>query len=389
MKRVLLVTLLIISMLFMVGFTSVEGSYWENAKEMYEWDAIEQVSEMEFNLSTPDETYEYKINMNGKSNLKDLSSYLEIDVEDLKDLESIPTIKMYTDGADIYINREAIISLLSAMGIEDSIEIEEEYVAIKSSQNDFDLNSNMLQDTIEFIDNMDLGIDLDMVQDGNTYTLTLESDELIDLLDAYLEYSIVNIDQLPNAMPEEVIITDTEKQEVLEGYNNFVKEYKDMAKLFITGSNYYQESTFNEDEFKQKVKLYIETPMGQLHMNSESVSSKLESYDAELPTSVMKITDEELTELMMGQMIGGEFGELAALVELDGSYIKLDTYNIEEGQILLKVEDGKAYVRSEEVYELLNIKLDNMEEYFHIRELDNYGFNVQWNEMARTIEIYK
>lgn len=390
MKKILLVTLLIISMLSIVGFTSAGTSYWDNMKEIYEWDAIEEVSEMDINLSIPGESHEYKINTNGKSNLKDMSSYLEIKVEDIKGLQSVPTIKMYTSGSDIYINKEVVLSLLSAMGAEGSIDIQEEYIAIESAQNNMDFSSNMLQDTIGFIDNMDLGIDLDMVQEGNTYTLTLESDELIDLLDAYMGYVINNIDQLPNAMPEDVTITEAEKQEALKGYNTFVKEYKEMARMFISGSKYYQESIFGEDELKQKVKLDIKTPMGQLGMNSESVSTRLTSYNVELPKSVMRITSEELEELIMSQITVTEVETnvgLKALIGLDGSY-QIFGEDPKIGQIPLKVEDGKAYVTSAEIYELFNMELDNVEGYLHIRKLDDYGFHVDWNEENRTIEVY-
>ena len=40
---------------------------------------------------------------------------------------------------------------------------------------------NVLNEVIEFIDKMDLGMDLGMEKEGDTYTLTLESDELLDL----------------------------------------------------------------------------------------------------------------------------------------------------------------------------------------------------------------
>ena len=43
MKKVLFITLLVIMMLATVGFTSEGASYWEDMKEIYEWNAIEEV----------------------------------------------------------------------------------------------------------------------------------------------------------------------------------------------------------------------------------------------------------------------------------------------------------------------------------------------------------
>lgn len=387
MKKTLLVVLLVISMLTMVGFAPVEASYWEDVKEIYEWKAIEGESEIEFNLAIPDENYNYKVNINSKSNLEDFSSYVELKIEDLQGLQSIPTIKMYTHGADLYINKEAILSLLSAIGMGEDIEIEEEYVVIESSQNNVNVNPNMLNDMIEIIDNMDLGIDLGMEKKGNTYTLTLESDKLIDLLDAYLRYVIENMDQFTNLMQQEIMLTEIEKEEVLEAYNTFVESYKEMAKAFIAGSKYHQESTFGKDEYKQKMELVIVTPVGQLDMKSASTSVKLTSSNIKLPTSVMRITEQELTELMMGQIVTGGTG-LNAVMELDGSYLKFGEFGLEDGKIELKVEDGKSYITAEDVHKLLDVELD-FEGYLHIRELEDYGFNVQWNGENRTIEIYK
>lgn len=387
MKKTLLVVLLVISMLTMVGFAPVEASYWEDVKEIYEWKAIEGESEIEFNLAIPDENYNYKVNINSKSNLEDFSSYVELKIEDLQGLQSIPTIKMYTHGADLYINKEAILSLLSAIGMGEDIEIEEEYVVIESSQNNVNVNPNMLNDMVEIIDNMDLGIDLGMEKKGNTYTLTLESDKLIDLLDAYLRYVIENMDQFTNLMQQEIMLTEIEKEEVLEAYNTFVESYKEMAKAFIAGSKYHQESTFGKDEYKQKMELVIVTPVGQLDMKSASTSVKLTSSNIKLPTSVMRITEQELTELMMGQIVTGGTG-LNAVMELDGSYLKFGEFGLEDGKIELKVEDGKSYITAEDVHKLLDVELD-FEGYLHIRELEDYGFNVQWNGENRTIEIYK
>ncbi|NLM04908.1 MAG: hypothetical protein GX214_07805, partial [Clostridiales bacterium] len=57
-------------------------------------------------------------------------------------------------------------------------------------------NRDFIYEILAFVENMDLGIDLGMVQEGNTYTLELDSDQMIDLLDAYMRYIITNIDNL-------------------------------------------------------------------------------------------------------------------------------------------------------------------------------------------------
>ncbi len=308
MRKILLVTLLIISMLAMVGFTSVEASYWEEMKELYKWDAMEGESEAELDISIPDMDIDcqYKIYINSQSNLDDFSSYSEIKAEDVQGQLNIPVIEMYTYGSDLYINKEAVLSFLSAIGMTDDVEIEEEYIMLESGQNDIDIDSNMLNDVIEFIDKMDLGVDFNMEKEGNTYTLTLESDELIDLLDAYIRYIIENIDQLPDSLTQgqEIEITEEEKQKALEEYSVFVDEYKDLARSFIKGSKFYMQSTFEEGKYSENSQLDVKTPMGGLNMNVVSTTFKSETSGFELPTSVMKITADELAQLIVGRMVG-------------------------------------------------------------------------------------
>lgn len=391
MRKILLVTLLIISMLAMVGFTSVEASYWEEMKELYKWDAMEGESEAELDISIPDMDIDcqYKIYINSQSNLDDFSSYSEIKVEDVQGQLNIPVIEMYTYGSDLYINKEAVLSFLSAIGMTEGVEIEEEYIMLESGQNDIDIDSNMLNDVIELIDKMDLGVDFNMEKEGNTYTLTLESDELIDLLDAYIRYIIGNIDQLPDSLTQgqEIEITEEEKQKALEEYSVFVDEYKDLARSFIKGSKFYMQSTFEEGKYSENSQLDVKTPMGGLNMNVVSTTFKSETSGFELPTSVMKITAEELEQLIMDKIGGDTSAGLKAIIKLDGTYIKIGP-GLEEGQISLKVEDGKSYITVEDAEKLLGIKLEDIEDPFYVRQLDNYGFRVEWNEETRMIEIY-
>ncbi|HZJ76168.1 MAG TPA: hypothetical protein VFC70_00535 [Oscillospiraceae bacterium] len=403
MKRILLIALLVVSMLAVVGFTPVEASYWDEVKEIYKWDAMEGKSETEFSISVPDMDIDcqYKIYVNSQSSFDDFSSYSEIKVEDIQGQINIPVIKMYVHNSDIYINKEAVLALLSALNVDD-VEIEEEFVMLENDQNDIEIDFNkMLDDIIGFIDEMDLGMDFNITKRGSTYTLTLESDELIDFLDAYIRYFIENIDQMPDSLTQgqKIEITEEEKQEALDEYDTFIDEYKDLAKLFIKGSKYHMESKFEKDKYSENSQIKIlfkgipdvGIPTGELNMNTVSTTLKLKTSGIELPTSVMKITAEELQELLMSQMdVEEKFVNegLKAIIELDGSYAKFSKSGLEKGQIPLKVEDGKAYITIEDAEKLFDVKLEGLDDPFHIRQLDNYGFCVEWNDDLRIVEIY-
>lgn len=378
MKKVSLIMLLVVSLLAMVGFTSVEASYWAQMKEMYEWNAMEGTSEADIKLSIPNMNGEYKVYTTSQSNLKDFSSYSEIKVEGVQGIK-FPTIKMYTNGGDIYINKAAAAPFLSVLGVD----LKEDYILLESGQG-VDLNTNILNDSIKFIEEMDLGIDLGMKQDGNTYSLTLDSGKLVDLLDAYMIYSLENADKLPNA--QEVTISEAEKQEALKAYNEFVGAYKDMAKLLIAGSKYNQQVTFGADKYNEDSQLVINTPVGNISVNTVAATSKLDAPTFKLPTSVKRISAEELEVLMAP--VEAFAGGAKAIFRLDGSYVKLSGTTFEVGSIPMKVVDGKAYIRTQEASKIFNTSLSGLDSSFHIRELNGYGLNVKWNDAARTIEVY-
>lgn len=391
MKRVLIITLLVVSMLAMVGFSPVEATYWEDLKEIYKWDAMEGESEAELNIFFPDMDIDcqYKIYTNSKLSFDDFSSYSEVKVEDLQGQSAIPVIKMYTYGQDLYINKEAVLALLSAINMADGVEIKEEFIMLENKQNNIEVDFNkMLNDVIELVDKIDFGIDFNMEKEGSTYTLTLEAEELIDIFDAYIRYIIENIDQLPDSLMQgqEIEITEEEKQQALEQYNSFVNQYKDMAKSFTKGSKYYMESTFGKNKYSESSQLDIKTPMGELNVKTKSTTSRLETSDIELPTSVLKITAEELEQLIADKI--GANTDLKVVMELDGTYVKFGETGLEEGQIPLKIEDGISYITIEDAEKLFDVKLENIEDPFHIRQLDNYGFRVDWNEEFRLIEVY-
>lgn len=394
MKKLVIVMLLVISMVTMLGFAPAEATYWEDMKAIYEWEGIEGEAEMAFTVVVPpDVNLQYDLKLNSESNLEDFVSYMEITIEDKAEFQEFPTIKLYTEGTDFYINTEAVLPIISMMGLDIPLEIEEEYILFKTTETPVDMNSKVLQDILVFIEEMDLGIDLDMTKEGNTYTLNLNSDEIIDLLDAYMLYIFTNMDKLPqDLMPAEMPeITEEHLEEILEMYNSFIKPNIPMAKAFIEGSYYKQLSTFDEDAITEETDLALTTPMAQVHIEGISVSKKLDSVDIQLPTSVKVVTDKDLEEFFMGMFMPDTDtqSKFKAIIDLEGAYKKPvgDTAEFEEGVLRLMVEDNRSYITVEDVSILLDIEIEG-DGFIAVRDLEQYGFQIIWNPYIDMIEIY-
>lgn len=394
MKKIFIIMLLLTSMLLTAGFAPAEKSYWEDMKAIYEWDVMEGDMELDLLISVPNIDAHYKINVYSQSNLKDFVSFMEIDVVDMLESNEIPTIRLYTQGSDIYINRDAVVALLPVIGLEDILEFEEEYLLFKSDQN-IQMNSNFLQDMIVFLEQMDLGIDFGMTKDGDTYTLSLDSDEILDLLVSYLKHFITNIDNLPEGiMPEEINISEEEKEQILDQYNNMVVPQIQMMKELVKGSYYNQVSTFTEDSYFEEAELFITSPMTQdmmIKMNIVSNTKKSITSDINFPTSVFVITDEDLTNLMISRFESETQQSLVYLMDLRGNYMHFGSEGIEEGKINVTVKNGRTYITKEIALELFGVNIDDTqdESMIWIRELNNYGYFVDWNSPQQIIEIYR
>ena len=114
--------------------------------------------------------------------------------------------------------------------------------------------------------------------------------------------------------------------------------------MFIKGSKFYMQCTFEKDKYTEDSQLDIKTPLGSLNMNTVSTTSKLEAAGFELPTSVMVITTTELGELIASKIVGVTDGGLKAVIGLDGAYVKFSESGLEEGKIPLQIIDDRAYI---------------------------------------------
>lgn len=383
MKKLSLIMAVLMIMLSTMGFTSVEKAYWEENKKIMQWEGVESDQDLSLNFKTTDGfSINYKMDIKSKGIMKDMVTYIEVNTEALENSPAIPQIKMYTKGADLYINKEAFLAFVKLSSQKD-IEIAEDFVKITNEQN-VEISASLMDEIMKFVEEIDLGMDMGMVQDGNKYTLNLDSDKMIDLLDAYMRYIFNNMDKLPSSlMPADFKMTEEEKQEMLAMYDAFVTPYKDTAKAAIKGSTYYQVDTFEESKYSQEAVLDIKTPMGNGKLAMNSVSNKVSDLKISLPASVKVVNQEELNEMMMPEML-----PMPLSISLDGSYVNFKGNDFTEGKIEIKNVNGATYLNVNQLSELLSTIIETKEDYIRTTDLANLGFDVQWNAESKTIDIY-
>jgi len=259
---------------------------------------------------------------------------------------------------------------------------------VKNTQSPVDMNSEILKELLGFIEDIELDVDLGMVQEGRTYTLELDSDKLIDLLDSYMRYVIANLNNMPTSfMPADMKISEEEIEQALMMYDQMVTPYIQVAKEMIKGSNYAQVTVFEDSAYTEEAALNIVSPFVNAQMTINSSAKEVQSLDLSLPTSVKVMTEEDLNSLIMpgGELTSGNY----LMIGLDGQYMHITpSQEVVTGKLSIKNEGGFTFVNVNEISGLLGVIIETNEEYIRTSELTELGFTVNWNSENRAIEIY-
>ncbi|RQD68437.1 MAG: hypothetical protein D5S00_08870 [Tindallia sp. MSAO_Bac2] len=390
-----LVAMMLVSMIPVSAETTPGQDYWNEMKAIYEeWEAMESESTIELQLSIPDVIEQtFNISVTAESDMETFSSYMVIEVETDDPEMVIPTIELYTEGADFYLNREFVMFLAEMAEMEEMLAFEEDFVMLQDNQTDFQLDSGFLVQILEYLEGMDLEFELDMTFEDGTYHLSMGSDEMIDLLDAYLVYVMTNMDQMAMMMglpEEELDLTEEELAEMMEMYEMFVAPMLEQVRVYIAGSTYEQSTVFEEGFYEEVATLNLTTPFGDVYMLMESSATKLDEVEIELPTSVKIITEEDLTNWMLSGMTAEqEARSLVAVIDVDADLaVQMGEYDVFEHETTIEISaEGRSYMPTSLAVEMFGLDMEPADEMMAIRSLENYGYIVEWDAHTRTIYV--
>lgn len=399
MKRVIVALVLVLAMFSTTVASAAPetpaGEYWADLKAMYdEWTAMEGESDMKITITVPEEEpMVFDVNITSIGNMEDMSTSVEILVTTEDPELQIPAIHMMTVGSDIYLNTEIIKFFAEKMEMGDMVQIEEDYVMLKGGEGVPEVNKQYLMDILEFVEGMEFDFEFDMTKEGNTYTLNIDSDQLIDLFDAYMLFSLENSAQLMELSGQEMEIelTEEEIQEALAMYEEVFAPMLETAREAIKGSYYRQVTTITDEEYDEEAELYVTTPMGEILVEMVSFTERLDDYSLELPESVKVYTQEDLTNILIGSMgLPQEGGNLAAMLDVDQDmYMIITETEVIEGEVEITLtQEGLSYMSIKDAVEIFGIDMEPTDELMHIRELDNHGYDIKWNQQLRMIEVY-
>ena len=364
-------------------------------KTIYEeWQIMESESDLTLTISMPGEdTITVNVKMTGVSDLDTFVTHNHIEVEVVgMDLE-IPAIEMYTQGTDLYVNAAPILYFAALAG--ETFELEEDFVMLQSGDTGMKLDRGFLLQILEFVEGMELDFEFNMTLEDGVYHLTMTADEMVDLFNAYMLFVISNMDEMMGimGMQDEMELTEAEKAEALEMYQQMVVPMLDTAKAAIAGSTYHQATTFEEDSYEETGSLMLTTPFGNFSLEMANSANKLAEANIQLPTSVKVITEDDLTNMMMAGMMGGAGMEtadyqVAAIIDpSEGYYFRMEDFA--EGEVVIEFShDGRSYMSVAAAVEIFGLDLEPSDDMMLVKDLENFGYEVIWNADIRIIEVH-
>ena len=272
---------------------SASDEYFENLKRVSNWEKMETQTNIktgfDANLDKDEKvSFGYDIELNSKFDRSKMSGDLNVKFTPKNDKTPvIPEFKLYFDDKDLYINKEFVSMVGSYMGIDKKFD--RDFVKIELNEKDskkLGLNSKYMKNyyenapqitekMINFIKSIDLGIDLGLTKKGeNAYSLTWDSDKIVDITNAYFKYifsnfesfakfynDVLGIDVYEVYMDSGVKVSKEELEnnmkEALEMWKKQVEPMMPVIKEVIKGSEISMEETFGDDNYSAKISLNI------------------------------------------------------------------------------------------------------------------------------------
>lgn len=320
----------------------VSNSYFDAMKSVATWNKAESKVDLNLNLDLKalgDEYKEFSTDYNlkldtaidteavlGKLNAKFTSPAL-------KDFK-IPELTMFFNKNDFYINKEVFNMYMAESGYakqtkKDFVKMTFDKVLAESMGVDANFYKSIMEQStsketsekmFNYLSKIDIGIDMGLTKEGNTYKLDWDSDKLVDITNAYVKYTLKNPETFLNMYKEVYgidLIAEMKKSDNTMTEEKYKKSMKEAlvqwekeveptlpkVKKVIAGSKLSVEENFGKEDYSQKVTFKLALDLNRITemsegtkytkpmvvsatLTSNATSKKMEKVDLTVPTDV-------------------------------------------------------------------------------------------------------
>lgn len=408
-------------------------AYFNDLKAVNTWEKIQSDTDINVGASLYEKkktsTYGYTINTKSNYEKKALRGDIAISfVPASKDTPPIPAIHIYYNEKELYINKDFFNTVGVYLGVDK--QIKSDYVKLKFDQKDLKkmgITPEMLKQTsnsqetfdklVKFLKKIDLGIDIGFTKKDNTYSISWDSDKVVDILNAYIKYVLGNyeifldfykevfgIDMMDIYKEQGITISkeDIQKQmkEALQEWLKVEKEYLPKIKEVLKGTVITTTEVLTKDDYSQKARFKLVVDLAKAEKlfdeNTNAIPGDLQkvSFNISIQGMSKNVPDLKIDmptnseEFNISEYIKQKQEELRETITITPSK---KTITIEKkGQKInlkaqMKIEKGVLLVSRESIEEILGFKLGTNEKFVKAKQtLQDYGYKVTWDKKTKS-----
>lgn len=294
-----------LAMFSMVGCSQSTINYSKEISNTSKWEATTSNMQGTINVEALGQNINLNFTSEGYSVGGD-KAYVDMKLNDPTGKISIPEIKVYVDGGVSYINKsyyESVYTLSGQTVPAGLANLNAEYIAVDSG---IDINSIKAlfsqPDAFIQLGKMVFGnsdIDLPYVQNGREYSLKLDSNQTVDLVGKAAKSAVNNLDNINSNF--KLGLTNDNIKQVKDAINDQSFESGlTQAKTLLEGSVISAKEVFTDNDYKQDLNISLlikDLGKMSIQVNSTSVKSEVKAID--IPTNTVKLTQEQLTNLLI------------------------------------------------------------------------------------------
>lgn len=351
-KFAVLMSILIMSS-SITGCTTQQKAYFDETEKMARWESSEteiagkmvmkvpvtqelkegeyQTQELKFETVNVDINAEgYTLNESDGSSTK---AYVKMDlVSDKKEL-NIKDIKIYVDNENVYISKNYLDAVMGASGqpLPDSIKnMPQEYIIMSTALDTSVMTeeevaaSAQYQAMSEYIESMTspekrgeilgkaskimdlIDFSVPVNKTGRTYTIKLNSDQIIDMSVKSIDKTVLNIEEILKIMDlaPEFKVSKEEIAELRKQYNETGKEQifqaMAVAKETIKGSEMTTKESFTDSTYKSDIGMkLIMRDMMDMNLTMTQTAKKVEKRELAMPDLKNAVSMDKYMEAFM------------------------------------------------------------------------------------------
>lgn len=429
--------------------TNVYDQYFNDMQKVMDWKEIKSDSTIQTKVDIKENdsnmSFGYDVKVNSNYDKEQLRGELKLSFKEKGSLTpKIPNIHIYYDSQNLYLSKESAKYFFDMLNIDK--DITKEYVKINLNTNssmpaaltlneqflkNYSQNSTQISEKlIKFMKGINLGVDIGLTKNGNTYSINWDADKSIDILNAYVKYIFSNpkvfmefykdvfsidMNEMYKSMNVDINVA---MKESLDMWNKEVEPMLSEFKKVLKGSNIILKETYGENDYKAELilklnadiskaqKLFDKSLKADKSKTGESLSvffktnqysvNKLdkklefpsdyqefdfEKYFSDIPTNVQPAKKTEEIAKPSNKKQSKNFVDKIKISPSKKRLVvmKVDK-EISKSSIDCKIEKGKLYVSQAQLKKHLNIKPISDEKYAIFKDLmSENGYETSWD----------